>query len=411
MRFIRFFAVQLLLLFMAVFPAFAADISLSTVLSTLKHIHSGEMKQGTQFFETISQKNSALSMTEFFTLYMKMEEEMPKEKRLFRSDVGFSPVQQAKSIGLISSTVGSRDVVSQALFEEIIKKDMVLQRYKPYIVRYEEGLVRSMADITTKNFSSQVQVKNIIARYKGYLSKGTFPKWMQEEFVLRKKKFESLLPEIEAMKKKQEEKKQEASKTPGLVKLDVTFFKQERPLSCELASLRSLLAFYDVSVTEDVLVEQLGIATPQVFADGIWGDPQKGFVGDIMGKQGNKTGYGTYWKAIARVASRYDAAFGYFENGSLSFLARSLEEGKPVMLWGLYKPTMEIIPIRWNTPEGVAMEGYVGEHTMLLYAYEGTVDAPTKFWVIDPLVGKKSYTPEELDSMWKLFGRSGVRKS
>jgi len=55
-------------------------------------------------------------------------------------------------------------------------------------------------------------------------------------------------------------------------------------------------------VSEEELVRKLAFDTKDPMSpDGIWGDPEKGFVGDINGPIFYRTGFGVYEKPIGRL--------------------------------------------------------------------------------------------------------------
>ena len=69
---------------------------------------------------------------------------------------------------------------------------------------------------------------------------------------------------------------------------------QKRPLSCEIAATAGILStLLEKPVSEDDLEPILSRSFYGVGKDdlGFWGDPERGFVGDIYGSQRKLTGY------------------------------------------------------------------------------------------------------------------------
>ena len=64
------------------------------------------------------------------------------------------------------------------------------------------------------------------------------------------------------------------------VQLPIRFHRQEHSLSCEVATLKMALQAHGVEVPESELVKNLAY-DPTPKRNGVWGDPHKGFVGDI----------------------------------------------------------------------------------------------------------------------------------
>ncbi|MEQ1878465.1 MAG: C39 family peptidase [Bdellovibrionia bacterium] len=186
------------------------------------------------------------------------------------------------------------------------------------------------------------------------------------------------------------------------VRLPVKFHKQERELSCEAAALVTVLRFHGVQVSEkDVIAKMPFDRTPK--KGGVWGDPDVGFVGDIDGVMG-ETGYGIHWNPIARLAKNWkDAAT--IENGTLAELTKNLDEGRPVIVWGLDGPGREM---KWQTPKGRKISALYNEHTRVVIGYKGSKEQPVSFDVLDPRLGEMRLTTPEFLKDWNSFGRKGV---
>lgn len=186
------------------------------------------------------------------------------------------------------------------------------------------------------------------------------------------------------------------------VMLDVPFHRQEHSLSCEIASLRSALLYRGVDIRESDLIALLPFdPTPKRL--GLWGDPHKGFVGDIDGKM-FKTGYGVYWEPITDVANNFRRS-EYFIGWGTVRLAQELEKGNPVIVWNyLGKGDLGV----WRTPEGKVIVGINGEHSRVAMGYAGLKEDPAGFYLMDPTYGKIYEPIDEFRKKWALFGYSGV---
>lgn len=187
-----------------------------------------------------------------------------------------------------------------------------------------------------------------------------------------------------------------------MVMLDVPFHRQEHSLSCEIASLRSALLYRGVDIEESDLIALMPF-DPTPKKSGIWGDPNKGFVGDIDGKM-FKTGYGIYWGPITQVANTFRSA-EYFTGWGTVRLAEELEKGNPVIVWNyLGKGELGV----WKTPEDKFIVGVNGEHSRVAMGYTGPTEDPTGFYLMDPTYGKIYEPIDEFRKKWALFGYSGV---
>lgn len=186
------------------------------------------------------------------------------------------------------------------------------------------------------------------------------------------------------------------------VRLPIKFHRQEHSLSCEIATLKMALSQYGDDITEDELIGYLPFdTTPK--ANGVWGDPNVGFVGDIDGKMfGN--GYGVYWDPIARVGLRYRRT-EVIEGASASDLAGHLAQGRPIIIWGYFGRGRTG---SWVTPSGKTIQAINGEHTRVVTGFNGPLDAPTSFSLIDPITGQLTWSIDKFMTNWASFNNSGV---
>ncbi len=186
------------------------------------------------------------------------------------------------------------------------------------------------------------------------------------------------------------------------VRLPLKHHPQLKNLSCETASLRMVLNFHKVVISEAEIIKKMPFdSTPK--GKGIWGDPDTGFVGDIDGKMG-ETGYGIHWNALAKLSSTWKKTSVLSEN-SVAELVKHLEERRPVIIWMVEGEKRDI---SWKTPKGKKVFALHNEHTQVVYGYEGTKDAPTSFHVMDPIKGPQVRETAEFLKEWDSFGRKGI---
>lgn len=188
----------------------------------------------------------------------------------------------------------------------------------------------------------------------------------------------------------------------SLVKLGVPFHRQERPLSCEAATLVMALRYRGITVSESTIIDQIGI-DPTPHKDGVWGNPHIAFVGDYYGRQAT-TGYGVYWQPIARVANLYRTS-RWFTNGTVQDLTAEIDKGNPTIVWGNAASGARA---DWKTPQGETVYAIVGEHTRVVIGYSGPAENPTSIITLDPLSGEKHYSRSAFESNWSTLGKAGV---
>ncbi|OGL73933.1 hypothetical protein A3D73_02650 [Candidatus Uhrbacteria bacterium RIFCSPHIGHO2_02_FULL_60_44] len=180
--------------------------------------------------------------------------------------------------------------------------------------------------------------------------------------------------------------------------LAVPFHKQEHALSCEVASLRSALHAIGTNVSEDILMGALRVdptSKRQVGSRLTWGDPDKGFVGDIDGKMPG-TGYGVHAGPIAELASFYASTTRIRANDARA-IVRAIDAGHPVIAWSVLgsRPRR----LSWSGPDGGRVNAALYEHTVVIAGYRGSAEKIERVYLIDPQTGLRSQTWKEF--VWR----------
>jgi uncharacterized protein YvpB len=188
----------------------------------------------------------------------------------------------------------------------------------------------------------------------------------------------------------------------SITKLDVAFDRQDHNLSCEFAALSMALKYKGANVGEAPLINIVGF-DPTVKNNGIWGNPNVAFVGDIDGHQPS-TGYGVYWDPIAIAAKTYRTAKS-FSGWTVAQLTAEIKKGNPVVVWGTAGSGKRI---DWKTPQGGNVVAVSGEHARVAIGFIGPAENPTKIITMDPLYGEKYFTRSSFEWNWGLLGYSGV---
>jgi N-acetylmuramoyl-L-alanine amidase len=189
------------------------------------------------------------------------------------------------------------------------------------------------------------------------------------------------------------------------LKLDIPFHRQERALSCEIASLKMALNYYGVAVEENDLYFDLEFSTfeSRDTKNNIWGDPDVGFVGDIDGKIPNG-GYGVYEKPIADISSKYRNSKALI-NASLSEILNEIKENHPVIVWGTVSSGKDI---SWKTRDGKQIKAVFGEHARVLAGFSGTIENPTYIYLVDPIYGNIRMSKKQFLNNWDTLDNRAV---
>ncbi len=183
------------------------------------------------------------------------------------------------------------------------------------------------------------------------------------------------------------------------IKLKAPIYKQQYANSCEAAALRMALAFKGVMKNDVQILTKFGYnPTYKDWANNIWDDPQKQYVGfvDVTGRI--KGGYGVYGLPVVKAIESFKLNAEYATSTAITptFIAQAVDNKNPVMIWG-YTSFTEA-PYTWQTPEGNTVKAFKGEHVRLVVGFKGTIEKPVGFYIHDSVTGKafEYWTTEQL---------------
>jgi len=195
---------------------------------------------------------------------------------------------------------------------------------------------------------------------------------------------------------------------PAKVMLDVPIIRQKPELKngCEVTSLAMLLQYAGHDVDKLSLARQVRKdPEPLVQKNGDikkWGDPNKGFVGDMTGA---RRGFAVYNKPLEELLRRYVQERAVNLTGaSYPQLLDSVAAGHPVVIWttGDFQ-----LPTEWESwhKDGKKVVAPFDEHAVLLVGYDGRYA-----YVNDPLTGVKQQRVAHaaLKKSWEALGRQAV---
>lgn len=133
-----------------------------------------------------------------------------------------------------------------------------------------------------------------------------------------------------------------------------------------------------------------------------WGDPNKGFVGDVRGY-----GYGIYHGPIVQLINRILPGRAKDLSGqSFSALLQALNTGTPVMVWTTsnFKAEPASQWMTWNSPDG-PIHATMWEHAVLLVGYD-----VEHLYINDPLDGAqaKQVDRSSFIAAWEQMGQQAV---
>lgn len=155
------------------------------------------------------------------------------------------------------------------------------------------------------------------------------------------------------------------------VRLDVPLLNQLDPpallLGCEVTSLAMILQHNGVMVTKNELADRLPVV-PIYYENGLQGNPNEGFVGDVTGSD---YGFCVYHGPIAALACAYIPSERVEDISGLDFdsVIAALDQGYPV--WVV--TTTTFLPDEaleeWQTPTGPVNISYI-MHSVVVVGYD-----------------------------------------
>ena len=191
---------------------------------------------------------------------------------------------------------------------------------------------------------------------------------------------------------------------PQITLLNIPLDWQDYSLSCEAASLKMALAYKNIYVSEDDIMDKIGYDLT-IRKDGIWGNPYESYVGDIDGKMCT-SGYGVYWQPVAEAANNWREAESFSE-GRLENLVKELKLGNPVVIWGTL-PVNKIHDCSWHTSDGKYIKAFQETHVRLVIGFIGEPENPSHIILNDPLSGRLYWETPFFLTNWSAFDYSGV---
>lgn len=204
---------------------------------------------------------------------------------------------------------------------------------------------------------------------------------------------------------------------PNSVMLNIPLIYQAYNLNCEATSLAMALQYRKIQVTPQELMPKIGYADPikKSFQKGkmIWGDPDKGFVGNEKGFLftstagiAGGTGWGVNNGPVAKVADSYLPGSIEIDKATIEDLKQALAQDKPVIFWHQRDDARREI-LTYTTPEGREVKQFQN-HVNLLVGYKTDSKGQTTYYFNDPIFGKIQYKENDLIRIWAKYNNDIV---
>ncbi len=173
---------------------------------------------------------------------------------------------------------------------------------------------------------------------------------------------------------------------PDQISLDVPYFRQQTNFTCNIAAARMLLAYRGISVTEQDLIDKIGIGGKRGS-----GNPHIGYIDD----------FGTLWEAVLKGVVQYRNA-RIINSGNLRDLLEEVKNGNPVMTWG-QNGWSDPHDISWRATDGAFIRAVNGMHSMVVRGYIGSSENPSRILVSDPWRGQYELNTSEFLRRWSYY--------
>ncbi len=170
------------------------------------------------------------------------------------------------------------------------------------------------------------------------------------------------------------------------VRLAVPYFRQQTPFTCNVAAARMLLAYRNVTATEQDIINKIGYQAKRGS-----GNPHKGYVDN----------FGTFWEAIHTGVTQFRGA-RIISSGNLNDILAEVKRGNPVMTWG-QNGWSNPYDISWTASDGTFIKAYNGMHSVVVVGYVGSSESPTTIWVNDPWRGQYGMKTAEFLRRWSYY--------
>jgi uncharacterized protein YvpB len=175
-------------------------------------------------------------------------------------------------------------------------------------------------------------------------------------------------------------------------------------LSCEESSLSMVEAFYGRTVSDQDVLNFIGVDLKYYFTGTGGGDPYALFVGDPNGSEVKNTGYGVYWPPIQAAAGHFGAPVtGAGQGIAPATVYATVKAGGPVIVW----VTFDLAVHARN--DYVAYDGrsipYAGpeEHAMVV---TGVSDTTVR--LNDPDRGQYWISRSQFEAAYGVYGQMAV---
>jgi uncharacterized protein YvpB len=181
-----------------------------------------------------------------------------------------------------------------------------------------------------------------------------------------------------------------------VVKYDVPHYRQQHISSCAAASLRMILAFRGVNVSDMDIVLRMGYDPHPINNStnpSTWDDPSLMFVGGID----SATAAGPDAPPVAKAAQSYGRGASFVNGASVNWMADQLSSGHLIVMFGAAPGSNNFVT--WQTPSGGTARMNTTSHARTVIGFKGEPSNLIGFWINDPATsGTQFWTASQLQA-------------
>jgi uncharacterized protein YvpB len=179
------------------------------------------------------------------------------------------------------------------------------------------------------------------------------------------------------------------------------YFQPQPSFACNIYTAMMGLGWKGHGTSANQIIAEIGYDN-RTDASGRWlGNPHENFIGNSTASWG----YGAYATAIQKVFTSRNVVTEVRNNWNINDLARSIENGNPVIIWRYNGTSRPDTNISWGYGGVHAING---QHGGVVTGYRGTPENPTAFHINDPWFGLVWMDAGTFDYYWSRMMRMAL---
>ncbi len=193
-----------------------------------------------------------------------------------------------------------------------------------------------------------------------------------------------------------------------IIDIPVTGQFPEYKNGCEALAIKMMMEPFGIYKSKDEIAAEIpkDREDAEFDEDGnimVWGDPDKGFVGSIEGKE--KIGFSIYPTAVVEYLKKYFEKPVNLTGASPEVLERYIRAGHPVVIWATVDFQDAEEGVTWLTDEGREITGTFSVHAMTLVGFDSE-----NYYLNDPFTETKDYqvAKDVFCDIWTQIGNMAV---